>query len=109
VGYGLFIVTIVVVSYLLGTFNLSSRSTQDIDLDLMMSERSTPGHIPGTDFIGRNMPSWLILGIRFLHRENVPSTAGKFRSLSRFPAFDTCHGNDSSSKLILGTLIFEIF
>jgi peptide/nickel transport system permease protein len=64
VGYGLFIVTLVVVSYILGSFNLLPRNPQDIDLDLMMAPPGTPGHLLGTDFMGRDMFARLIVGIQ---------------------------------------------
>jgi peptide/nickel transport system permease protein len=47
VGYGLLIVTLVVVSYILGAFNLLPRDPQDLDLDLMMASPGTPGHLLG--------------------------------------------------------------
>jgi len=64
VGYGLFIVTLVVVSYLLGTFKLLPHDPQNIDLDLMLAPPGTPGHLLGTDFMGRDMLSRLIVGIQ---------------------------------------------
>jgi peptide/nickel transport system permease protein len=64
VGYGLLIVTLVVVSYILGAFNLLPRDPQDLDLDLMMASPGTPGHLLGTDFLGRDMLSRLIVGIQ---------------------------------------------
>jgi len=64
VGYGLLIVTLVVVSYVLGSFNLLPRDPQDIDLELMMAGPGTPGHLMGTDFMGRDMLSRLIVGIQ---------------------------------------------
>ncbi len=64
VGYGLLIVTLVVLSYFLGAFNLLPRDPQDIDLELMMAGPGTPGHILGTDFMGRDMLSRLIVGIQ---------------------------------------------
>ncbi len=64
VGYGLLIVTLVVVSYVLGSFNLLSRDPQDIDLELMMAPPGTTGHPLGTDFMGRDMLSRLIVGIQ---------------------------------------------
>ncbi len=62
--YGLLIVTLVVVSYLLGAFNLLPRDPQDIDLDLMMAPPGTVGHLLGTDYMGRDMLSRLIVGIQ---------------------------------------------
>jgi peptide/nickel transport system permease protein len=64
VGYGLLIVTLVVVSYLLGAFNLLPRDPQDIDLELMMAPPLTTGHLLGTDFMGRDMFSRIIVGIQ---------------------------------------------
>jgi peptide/nickel transport system permease protein len=64
VGYGLLIVTLVIVSYILGTFNLLPRDPQDIDLELMMAPPGTAGHLLGTDFMGRDMLSRLIVGIQ---------------------------------------------
>ena len=62
VGYGLFIVLLVVASYALGTFNLLPRDPQEIDLALMMAPPGTAGHLLGTDFMGRDMLSRLIVG-----------------------------------------------
>ncbi len=64
VGYGLLIVTLVVASYILGSFNLLPHDPQDINLELMMAPPLTPGHILGTDFMGRDMLSRLIVGIQ---------------------------------------------
>jgi peptide/nickel transport system permease protein len=64
VGYGLLIVTLVIVSYLLGSFNLLPRDPQEIDLGLMMAHPGTEGHLLGTDFMGRDMLSRLIVGIQ---------------------------------------------
>ncbi len=64
VGYGLFIVTLVVISYFSGSFNLLPRDSQEIDLGLMMARPGTAGHLLGTDFMGRDMLSRLIVGIQ---------------------------------------------
>ena len=64
VGYGLLIVALVVVSYILGSFNLLPRDPQDIDLHLMMAPPGTAGRLLGTDFMGRDMLSRLIVGIQ---------------------------------------------
>ncbi len=64
VGYGLLVVTLVIASYLLGAFNLLPHDPQDIDLELMMAGPGTPGHLFGTDFMGRDMLSRLIVGIQ---------------------------------------------
>jgi ABC-type dipeptide/oligopeptide/nickel transport system permease subunit len=64
VGYGLLIVSLVVASYVLGSFNLLPRDPQDLDLNLMMAPPGTAGHPLGTDFMGRDMLSRLIVGIQ---------------------------------------------
>ena len=64
IGYGLLIVTLVIVSYVLGTFHLLPRDPQDIDLELMMAPPGTTGHLLGTDFMGRDILSRLIVGIQ---------------------------------------------
>ena len=64
VGYGLLIVALVLISYLLGSFNLLLRDPQEIDLGLMMAPPGTAGHFFGTDFMGRDMLSRLIVGIQ---------------------------------------------
>lgn len=64
VSYGILIVTLVVVSYLLGSFHLLPHDPQDIDLELMLAAPGTPGHLLGTDFMGRDMLSRLIVGIQ---------------------------------------------
>jgi len=64
VGYGLFIVTLVVISYILGSFHLLPRDPHEIDLGLMMAPPGAPGHFLGTDFMGRDMLSRLIVGIQ---------------------------------------------
>ncbi|OGW27281.1 MAG: hypothetical protein A2X56_05145 [Nitrospirae bacterium GWC2_57_13] len=64
VSYGLLIVTLVVVSYLLGAFHLLPHDPHDIRLDLMMSPPGTAGHLLGTDFMGRDIFSRLIVGIQ---------------------------------------------
>ncbi len=64
VGYGLLIVTVVIASYFLGAFHLLPRDPQDLDLELMMAPPGTKGHLLGTDFLGRDMLSRLIVGIQ---------------------------------------------
>jgi peptide/nickel transport system permease protein len=64
IGYGLLIVVLVVVSYILGSIHLLPRDPQDIDLQLMMAPPGTAGRLLGTDFMGRDMLSRLIVGIQ---------------------------------------------
>lgn len=64
VSYGGLIVTLVIASYILGAFNLLPWDPQEIDLELMMAPPGTAGHILGTDFMGRDILSRLIVGIQ---------------------------------------------
>ncbi len=64
VGYGLFVVTLVILSYLLGALRLLPFDPQEIDLELMMAGPFTGAHLLGTDFMGRDMLSRLIVGIQ---------------------------------------------
>ncbi len=64
VGYGLLIVGLVLVSYVLGAFNLLPHDPQQINMELLMAPPGTAGHLLGTDFMGRDIQSRLILGIQ---------------------------------------------
>jgi peptide/nickel transport system permease protein len=62
VFYGLSIALIVVVSYILGSLRLLPCDPQEMDLTLMMAPPGAHGHLLGTDFMGRDILSRLILG-----------------------------------------------
>lgn len=64
VGYGLVIVSLVVVSYILGAFNLLPHDPQEINIDLLMAAPGNSGYLLGTDFMGRDILSRLIVGIQ---------------------------------------------
>jgi peptide/nickel transport system permease protein len=64
VGYGLLIVTLVLVSYVLGAFAWLPYDPQQIDLGQLNTPPGSPGHLLGTDFLGRDILSRLILGIQ---------------------------------------------
>jgi peptide/nickel transport system permease protein len=64
VAYGLFIVTLVLVSYILGAFDLLPYDPQQINMELMMAPPASEGHVFGTDFMGRDIQSRLIMGIQ---------------------------------------------
>jgi len=64
VGYGLLVLFLVVVSYVLGAFELLPHDPQEIRIDMLMSPPGTSGHLLGTDFMGRDILSRLILGIQ---------------------------------------------
>ncbi len=63
-GYGFFVVILVVVSYILGAFLLLPHDPQEINLEVIMAPPGISGHILGTDFMGRDLLSRLILGIQ---------------------------------------------
>lgn len=64
VGYGLFIVVLVLGSYVLGALHLLPHDPQEINLELLMAAPNTAGHLLGTDFMGRDILSRLIIGIQ---------------------------------------------
>ena len=64
VSYGIVIVITVIVSYILGTFELLPFDPQEINLGLMMTPPGSSGHILGTDFMGRDILARLIIGIQ---------------------------------------------
>ncbi len=64
VGYGMLIVTLVLVSYILGAFTWLPYDPQQIDLGQLNAPPGSPGHLLGTDFLGRDILSRLILGIQ---------------------------------------------
>jgi len=64
VAYGLVVVAAVVLSYGLGALQWLPRDPQEIDLERIMAPPGTPGYPLGTDFMGRDLLSRLILGIQ---------------------------------------------
>lgn len=64
VAYGLLIVGLVLVSYILGMFNLLPHDPQQINMDMLMAPPVSEGYLLGTDFMGRDIQSRLIMGIQ---------------------------------------------
>lgn len=64
VAYGLLVVLVVVLSYVLGAFKLLPHDPEAMDLDTMMAGPFTNGYLLGTDFMGRDILTRLILGIQ---------------------------------------------
>ena len=64
ISYGLLVVMLVFVSYVLGATGLLPHDPQEINLDLLMAAPNTQGHLLGTDFMGRDILSRLIIGIQ---------------------------------------------
>ena len=64
VAYGLGVVLLVLLSYLVGLFDLLPYDPEEMDIELMMAGPLTDGHLLGTDFMGRDLLSRLILGIQ---------------------------------------------
>ena len=64
VGYGLLIVVLVAASYAAGVFRLLPYEPEAVNLGLMLAPPGTAGHLLGTDFMGRDLLSRLILGIQ---------------------------------------------
>lgn len=62
--YGLLIVILVICSYLLGAFNLLPHDPQGIQMEMLNAPPDLGAHLLGTDFMGRDILSRLILGIQ---------------------------------------------
>jgi len=64
VGYGLVVVALVFASYLVGAFGWLPHDPQAMNVALINAPALTPGHPLGTDFLGRDLLSRLLLGIQ---------------------------------------------
>ena len=64
VVYGLFVVTLVLVSYTLGALKLLPYDPHQISIGLLNAPPGSGGHLLGTDFLGRDILSRLIVGIQ---------------------------------------------
>jgi ABC-type dipeptide/oligopeptide/nickel transport system permease subunit len=64
ISYGLVVVILVVASYIMGAANILPHDPQEMNIDSMMSPPGTSGHLLGTDYMGRDILSRLILGIQ---------------------------------------------
>ncbi len=64
VGYGLLIVALVLVSYILGMFDLLPHDPQQINMEMLLAPPLSDGYLLGTDFMGRDILSRLIMGIQ---------------------------------------------
>src|SRR3989449_6119803 len=64
VGHGLPIVALVLVSYVLGVFNWLPHDPEHIRFDLLNAPPGSAGHLLGTDFLGRDILSRLIVAIQ---------------------------------------------
>jgi peptide/nickel transport system permease protein len=64
IGYGLTVVALVFASYLAGAFGWLPHDARAINVALINAPPFTPGHPLGTDFLGRDLLSRLVLGIQ---------------------------------------------
>jgi peptide/nickel transport system permease protein len=64
IGYGLLIVIVVLASYLAGAFGWLPHDPQAMNVALLNAPPLTPGHFLGTDFLGRDLASRLVVGIQ---------------------------------------------
>lgn len=64
VGYGLVVVSLVLASYLVGAFGWLPHDPQAMNVALINAPAFTPGHPLGTDFLGRDLLSRLVIGIQ---------------------------------------------
>ncbi len=64
IGYGILVAVLVALSYFLGALDFLPHDPQEINFDLLMAPPGTKGHLLGTDFMGRDILSRLIIGIQ---------------------------------------------
>jgi peptide/nickel transport system permease protein len=64
IGYGLLVLALVVASYLIGAFGWLPHDPRAMNVALINAPPFTPGHPLGTDFLGRDLETRLILGIQ---------------------------------------------
>jgi peptide/nickel transport system permease protein len=64
IGFGLLVVALVLASYLLGALGWLPHDPHAINVALINAGPFTPGHLLGTDFLGRDLLSRLVLGIQ---------------------------------------------
>lgn len=79
VGYGLLIVSLVLVSYILGMLEWLPHDPQQINMELLMASPLNESYLLGTDFMGRDILSRLIMGIQAYF---LPGLLAIFISLS---------------------------
>jgi peptide/nickel transport system permease protein len=63
-SYGLLIVALVFASYLIGALGWLAHDPRAMNVALINAAPFTPGHLLGTDFLGRDLQARLILGIQ---------------------------------------------
>jgi peptide/nickel transport system permease protein len=122
VGYGLCVVLVVVLSYILGAFGWLPHDPDAMDLETMMAGPFTNGYLLGTDFMGRDILTRLILGIQAYFLPGVFAViialglgsllgvlAGYWRS--RFETSVTYFSNliDSLPRMVLMLLVIAAF
>jgi peptide/nickel transport system permease protein len=64
IGYGLAVVALVLVSYIAGALGWLPHDAQAMNVALINAPAFTPNHPLGTDFLGRDLASRLVLGIQ---------------------------------------------
>ena len=64
VAYGLLIVVLVFISYLVGMFGSLPHDPQQINMELLLAPPLSEGYLLGTDFMGRDILTRLIMGIQ---------------------------------------------
>ncbi|MDH4273819.1 MAG: hypothetical protein OEW08_02145, partial [Gammaproteobacteria bacterium] len=64
VVYGIVILLIVVIAYVLAVMGWLPHDPEEMQLELMLAPPGAEGHLLGTDFMGRDTFTRLILGIK---------------------------------------------
>ena len=63
ISYSTIVLTLVILGYLASQFGALPYDPEDLDLDHILSPPLTSGHLLGTDYLGRDLFSRLVLGI----------------------------------------------
>ncbi len=122
VGYGFVIVGVVLLSYLLGAFGWLPHDPEDMNLETMMAPPLTDGFLLGTDFMGRDILTRLILGIQAYFLPGVMAVfialglgalmgvlAGYRRGRTETLVTYLCNLIDSLPRLVLMLLVIAAF
>ena len=122
VGYGLCVVLVVVLSYILGAFGWLPHDPDAMDLETMMAGPFTNGYLLGTDFMGRDILTRLILGIQAYFLPGVLAViialglgsllgvlAGYWRSRFETPVTYFSNLIDSLPRMVLMLLVIAAF
>ncbi len=108
-GFGLLVVLAVLVSYLLGFFGWLPVDPQEMDLGMLMAPPGSEGHPLGTDFLGRDMLSRLILGIQAYFLPGLLAIAIALTLGTLFGVLAGYRGGRAESAVTYGSNLIDSF